>query len=224
VSDDADARTRPPQVAAARLDGQQRAAASAPAGPLLILAGAGSGKTRVLTERAAALAERVGPQAVLVITFTNRAGEELRERLAALLGEDAGGRVTSGTFHAVCHRMLRAHAGRVGRSPRFSIYDRQASRRLLATALGRAAPGTSCRPGWRPSRSGGPRPGCSARPATGSWPAAGAPTASPTPSPATSGRSPAPTRWTSTTCCCWRSSCSATASSPAATGAASGRC
>jgi DNA helicase-2/ATP-dependent DNA helicase PcrA len=89
-----------------------------------VLAGAGSGKTRVLTERAAALVARHGQPAetLLVITFTNRAADELRSRLESLVGE-AAGRMTIGTFHAVCHRMLRAHAAKAGRSPRFSVYD-----------------------------------------------------------------------------------------------------
>jgi DNA helicase-2/ATP-dependent DNA helicase PcrA len=119
------------------LDERQRAAVSAPPGPVLILAGAGSGKTRVLTERAAALARSpaVGAGRVLVITFTNRAAEELRRRLAALIGAHDSERMTVGTFHAVCHRLLRAHAGRIGRSPQFSVYDAQASRRLITIAL-----------------------------------------------------------------------------------------
>jgi DNA helicase II / ATP-dependent DNA helicase PcrA len=118
------------------LDARQAEAVAAPPGPLLVLAGAGSGKTRVLTGRAAALEARHDQPAetVLVITFTNRAAAELRGRLAVLLGPDAE-RMTVGTFHAVCHRLLRAHAERAGRSPRFSIYDGQASRRLVARAL-----------------------------------------------------------------------------------------
>ena len=118
------------------LDARQAEAVAAPPGPLLVLAGAGSGKTRVLTERAAALVARHGQPAetLLVITFTNRAADELRGRLESLVGE-AAGRMTIGTFHAVCHRMLRAHAQRAGRSPRFSVYDGQQSRRLIAAAL-----------------------------------------------------------------------------------------
>jgi DNA helicase II / ATP-dependent DNA helicase PcrA len=119
------------------LDERQAKAVRAPPGPLLVLAGAGSGKTRVLTERAAAMVEGHGLPAAapLVITFTNRAAAELRARLAALIGEAASERMTIGTFHAVCHRLLRAHAGRVGRSQRFSVYDAQTSRRLIAETL-----------------------------------------------------------------------------------------
>jgi DNA helicase-2/ATP-dependent DNA helicase PcrA len=123
-------------AAEAVLDPRQAAAVSAPPGPLLVLAGAGSGKTRVLTERAAALARgALTPEAVLVITFTNRASEELQTRLTDLLGEAHARRMTVGTFHSVCHRMLRRHPGRVGRSAAFSVYDGSASRRLIGQAL-----------------------------------------------------------------------------------------
>jgi DNA helicase II / ATP-dependent DNA helicase PcrA len=118
------------------LDSRQAETVAAPPGPLLVLAGTGSGKTRVLTERAAVLVARHGQpaEALLVIKFTNRAAAELRSRLAVQLGPDAE-RMTVGTFHAVCHRLLRAHAERARRSPRFSIYDGQASRRLVGQAL-----------------------------------------------------------------------------------------
>jgi len=102
------------------LDARQAEAVGAPPGPLLVLAGAGSGKTRVLTERAAALATgELTPEAVLVITFTNRAADELRERLCALVGERPALRMTIGTFHAVCHRLVRRHARRAD-APRSS--------------------------------------------------------------------------------------------------------
>ncbi|MBD0282658.1 MAG: UvrD-helicase domain-containing protein [Thermoleophilaceae bacterium] len=131
-------RTPSSTSAAARiaLDERQRQAVEAEAGPLLILAGAGSGKTRVLTERAAAFASGdLSPEAVLVITFTNRAADELRERLCVLVGERPALRMTIGTFHAVCHRMVRRHARRAGRTPAFSVYDQSASRRLVRRAL-----------------------------------------------------------------------------------------
>src|SRR5918994_7440983 len=119
------------------LDARQAEAVLAPPGPLLVLAGAGSGKTRVLTERAAAMVANHGQlsEALLVITFTNKAADELRGRLERLIGA-AARRMTIGTYHAVGHRLLRAHATRVGRSPRFSVYDGHASRRLIAAALG----------------------------------------------------------------------------------------
>ncbi|MCP9491557.1 MAG: UvrD-helicase domain-containing protein [Solirubrobacteraceae bacterium MAG38_C4-C5] len=118
------------------LDARQREAVQAPGGPLLILAGAGSGKTRVLTERAATLARAIqDTAAVLAITFTNAAAEELRARLARLLGDGAHERVTVGTFHAICHRMVRAHPEQIGRSPQFTIYDADQSRRVIAAVL-----------------------------------------------------------------------------------------
>jgi UvrD/REP helicase N-terminal domain len=119
------------------LSAEQRAAVEAPPGPLLILAGPGSGKTLTLTHRAAHLIAtgRVRPEHLLAITFTNRAAEELAVRLRGLVGLDAAGLLTVGTFHAVCHRMLRPYAERVGRSGRFSIYDAADSRRLCQEAL-----------------------------------------------------------------------------------------
>nr|MBA2257177.1 UvrD-helicase domain-containing protein [Thermoleophilaceae bacterium] len=119
------------------LDECQREAVTSPPGPLLVVAGAGSGKTRVLTERAAWLCEQdlVGAEAVLVITFTNRAAAELRRRLGALVGHGRARQMTVGTIHAACHGMVRRHARRAGRTPRFSIYDPSEARRLVTQAL-----------------------------------------------------------------------------------------
>ncbi len=93
-------------------------------GPMLVLAGAGSGKTRVLTARIARLIEHHGvdPSRILSVTFTNKAAGEMRERIARLLGEDPKG-MWSGTFHAIGARILRTAAGQVGRTPSFTIYD-----------------------------------------------------------------------------------------------------
>ncbi len=106
------------------LNPQQRAAVETTEGPLLILAGAGSGKTRVLTYRIAHLIEsgRARPDEVLALTFTNKAAGEMRERLAALLGP-AAGRVWMGTFHAACLRILRESGGAVGLARGFVVYD-----------------------------------------------------------------------------------------------------
>jgi len=122
---------------AERLDSDQRRAVTAPAGPLLVLAGAGSGKTRVLTERAAALIARgeVDAGALLCVTFTNRAAEEMRSRLAELLDGRAARRATIGTFHSLCYRMLRQSPQRVGLRPGFSVYDQAEARALVARAL-----------------------------------------------------------------------------------------
>ena len=93
-------------------------------GPLLVLAGAGSGKTRVLTMRIARLIRHHGvdPSRILAVTFTNKAAGEMRDRITRLLGHDPKG-MWCGTFHAIGARILRAHAGRVGRTPAFTIYD-----------------------------------------------------------------------------------------------------
>src|SRR4051812_5560696 len=93
-------------------------------GPMLVLAGAGSGKTRVLTTRIARLIEHHGvdPSRILAVTFTNKAAGEMRERIARLLGEEPKG-MWSGTFHAIGARILRAAARHVGRTSSFTIYD-----------------------------------------------------------------------------------------------------
>jgi DNA helicase II / ATP-dependent DNA helicase PcrA len=93
-------------------------------GPMLVLAGAGSGKTRVLTARIARLIEHHGvdPSRILAVTFTNKAAGEMRERIARLLGEEPKG-MWSGTFHAIGARILRSSAKHVGRTASFTIYD-----------------------------------------------------------------------------------------------------
>ncbi len=115
------------------LNPQQRAAVVHEGGPLLIVAGAGSGKTRVLTSRVAyLLAERkVHPGAVLAITFTNKAAGEMRERVTALVGGRAKAMWVS-TFHSACVRILRREAGHLGMKSTFSIYDQADSQRLMA--------------------------------------------------------------------------------------------
>jgi len=93
-------------------------------GPMLVLAGAGSGKTRVLTTRIARLIEHHGvdPSRILAVTFTNKAAGEMRERITLLLGEEPKG-MWSGTFHAIGARILRTSAQQVGRTSSFTIYD-----------------------------------------------------------------------------------------------------
>ena len=106
------------------LNPAQRAAVLHHEGPALVLAGAGSGKTRVLTTRIARLVEhhKVDPTQVLAVTFTNKAAGEMRERIARLLGYEPRG-MWAGTFHAVGARMLRQHAHVAGRTASFTIYD-----------------------------------------------------------------------------------------------------
>src|SRR5580698_8388674 len=117
----------------AGLNPQQRAAVLHEGGPLLIVAGAGSGKTRVLTHRIAyLLAERhVPPRQILAITFTNKAAGEMAARAAALTGARARSMWLL-TFHSACVRILRREARRFGYPPAFSIYDQADSRRLMA--------------------------------------------------------------------------------------------
>jgi DNA helicase-2/ATP-dependent DNA helicase PcrA len=106
------------------LNPAQRAAVEHDEGPLLVVAGAGSGKTRVLTARIARLiAERgVRPSEILAVTFTNKAAGEMRERVARALGEEPSG-MWIGTFHGIGARLLRAHATLVGRTAEYTIYD-----------------------------------------------------------------------------------------------------
>ena len=106
------------------LNPAQRAAVEHEDGPLLVVAGAGSGKTRVLTARIARLiAERgVLPHEILAVTFTNKAAGEMRERVGRALGEDPSG-MWIGTFHGIGARLLRANAAMVGRTPEYTIYD-----------------------------------------------------------------------------------------------------
>src|SRR3954467_14654843 len=105
----------PPADYLTRLNAEQRAAVETIDGPLLVLAGAGTGKTRVLTTRFAhiLLTNRAFPNQVLAVTFTNKAAREMRERVSAILGHPAEG-LWLGTFHALCARMLRRHAEQVG--------------------------------------------------------------------------------------------------------------
>nr|WP_244974291.1 UvrD-helicase domain-containing protein [Gluconobacter cerinus] len=111
---------------------EQRRAIETTEGPLLILAGAGTGKTRVLTTRFAhlLLTGRAYPSQILAVTFTNKAAREMRERVGALLGEPAEG-LWLGTFHAICARMLRRHAEYVGLTSGFNILDTDDQLRLL---------------------------------------------------------------------------------------------
>lgn len=124
--------------ALASLNPEQRAAVTAPLGPILVRAGAGSGKTRVLTLRIAYLIEHydAAPSSILALTFTNKAAKEMRERLRGQLGNRVRG-ITSGTFHAVCGKLLRAEiTNRIGHyTADFSIYGSDEQLQIAAEAL-----------------------------------------------------------------------------------------
>ncbi len=124
MSEPAASATAERTVPLAGLNPAQREAVLHFEGPMLVLAGAGSGKTRVLTTRIARLIEHHGvdPSRILAVTFTNKAAGEMRERIARLLGEEPKG-MWSGTFHAIGARILRSSAHHVGRTSSFTIYD-----------------------------------------------------------------------------------------------------
>ncbi len=109
----------------APLNPPQREAVEHTDGPLLILAGAGSGKTRVLAHRVAHLvATGVPPYRIVAVTFTNKAAGEMRDRIAGLIGPEATREATIGTFHSICARILRREGDRIGLTSGFTIYDR----------------------------------------------------------------------------------------------------
>ncbi|MHB8631180.1 MAG: ATP-dependent helicase [Candidatus Limnocylindria bacterium] len=119
------------------LNPEQRVAVTHPGGPLLILAGAGSGKTRVLTHRIAYLVRDLGVPArkILAVTFTNKAAKEMRARLQTLLGDAVLADLGAGTFHAFCARLLRRDGPEVGLDRGFAIYDTADQRALLRQAM-----------------------------------------------------------------------------------------
>jgi len=119
---------------AKELNEEQYAAVTAPPGPLLIIAGAGSGKTRTLTYRVAYLIENgVEPENILLATFTNKAAKEMLQRVALLLPHDIS-RMWGGTFHHIANRLLRRHADALGYSPGFAILDRDDAKDLVTAS------------------------------------------------------------------------------------------
>jgi ATP-dependent DNA helicase UvrD/PcrA len=123
---------------AAELNEQQLAAVTAPPGPILVIAGAGSGKTRTLTYRVAYLLENgIDPRNILLLTFTNKAAREMLNRVANLLPVDASG-LWGGTFHSVGNRILRRHGTALGYSNGFTIMDREDQKDLINTVVASA--------------------------------------------------------------------------------------
>ena len=119
------------------LNPQQESAVTAPPGPILVLAGPGSGKTRVLTSRVAwlVLDQSVAPWQVMAVTFTNKAAREMRQRLEGLLGPSRARSLSLGTFHATCARILRREAEAAGVARDYVIFDADDQRQLVKQAL-----------------------------------------------------------------------------------------
>lgn len=118
------------------LNEQQRAAVEYLDGPELVIAGAGSGKTRVLTYKIMHLiVHGYEPWRILALTFTNKAAREMRERVIKKLGENSGHRIWMGTFHSIFARILRTHADRIGYTSNYTIYDSQDSKSLVKAII-----------------------------------------------------------------------------------------
>src|SRR5437762_10546987 len=121
---------------ARELNEQQLAAVTAPPGPALVIAGAGSGKTRTLTYRVAYLLEQGIPaDRILLLTFTNKAAGEMMRRVADLLGQELAG-LWGGTFHSIGNRILRQHAPLLGYQRDFTIMDREDAKDLIDACVG----------------------------------------------------------------------------------------
>ena len=118
------------------LNQQQKEAVELVGSPLLIFAGAGSGKTRVLTEKIGYLIEELGmpPEHILAVTFTNKAAAEMKERVQSLITQDIS-KMTIGTFHSVCAGFLRKHINIIGYDNNFTIYDQSDSKQLVKTVI-----------------------------------------------------------------------------------------
>jgi DNA helicase II / ATP-dependent DNA helicase PcrA len=121
----------------ADLNPVQREAVAHDTGPMLVVAGAGSGKTKVLTHRIAYLIreKKNSPFSILAITFTNKAAGEMKDRVGGLVGSKLGNAMWVMTFHSACSRILRKEANRLGYTPSFTIYDSNDSERLIAFCL-----------------------------------------------------------------------------------------
>jgi DNA helicase-2/ATP-dependent DNA helicase PcrA len=118
------------------LNPQQREAATHIHGPLLILAGAGTGKTRVITARIAHMVnEGIEPKHILAVTFTNKAANEMRERVKGMVRDGLGKKIGVGTFHAFCAKLLREFAEHVGYKNNFVIYSQSEQESLMKQVI-----------------------------------------------------------------------------------------
>lgn len=119
-----------------KLNSQQREAVEYLDGPQLVIAGAGSGKTRVLTYKIVhLLTKEYEPWRLMALTFTNKAASEMRERIKQLVGDQVAGKLWMGTFHSIFSRILRQNADKLGFSPSFTIYDSDDSRALIKSII-----------------------------------------------------------------------------------------
>jgi hypothetical protein len=193
-----------PDALLSTLNPDQRAAVTDPDGPLQVIAGAGTGKTRVLVARIAWLITtgRARPEQICALAFMNDAAAQIARRLQAAIGPDAARRVWAGTSHRLASRLLRGHAARFGRGPGFSIWDEHdvdaalrdtlaATHRTVSRGCVRAHARRAAERMRPPHAGTGTGEGHDALPA---------------PSPPTSAPSACPRRSTSTTCCATRSS------------------
>ena len=118
------------------LNESQRKAVEYIDGPSLVIAGAGSGKTRVLTYKIAYLLQQgVKPWSIMALTFTNKAAREMKERIGKLVGQELAQHLYMGTFHSIFSRILRAEAQHIGFTNNFTIYDESDSRSLIKTIV-----------------------------------------------------------------------------------------
>ena len=118
------------------LNAQQRDAVVYSGGHSLVIAGAGSGKTRVLTCKIMYLLDNgLTPDSIMALTFTNKAANEMKQRIAQLVGTEAASNIWMGTFHSVFLRVLRTHAQKIGLNSKFSIYDSSDSRSLIKSII-----------------------------------------------------------------------------------------
>ena len=120
-----------------KLNPQQKSAVTAPDGPVLVVAGPGSGKTRVLTQRIAYLiaSEGVRPWQILAVTFTNKAAKEMDQRVKAMLNEQATEGIMLGTFHSICARILRREADQLPLESNFVIFDSDDQERIVKAII-----------------------------------------------------------------------------------------
>ncbi|MEI8311772.1 MAG: UvrD-helicase domain-containing protein, partial [Verrucomicrobiota bacterium] len=120
------------------LNPEQQRAATHESGPLLILAGAGTGKTRTIVARITWLVSQgIAPSNILAVTFTNKAAREMKERIAGMLDSEKASEITASTFHALCVRILRADADKLGYKNNFSIFDQGDQLGLIKKVINR---------------------------------------------------------------------------------------